>query len=43
MSDALFERGDAQVKQALQVYQSAKESGRFNVPHNNGNIIQLAA
>ena len=43
MSDVLIERGDAQVKQALEVYKSAKASGRFNVPHNNGNIIQLAA
>jgi hypothetical protein len=43
ISDELLRRGEAQYRQALHVYVDALERGKFDVPYNNGNLVELIA
>ena len=43
ISHELLRRGEAQYQQALSVYVEALERGKFDVPYNNGNLIELIA
>ena len=43
ISDELLRRGEAQYRQALSVYADALERGKFDVPYNDGNLIELVA
>ena len=43
ISDELLRRGEAQYKQALNVYADALDRGKFDVPYNNGQLMELQA
>jgi hypothetical protein len=43
IGNELLRRGEAQYKQALNVYVDALERGKFDIPYHNGNLIELIA